>query len=171
MKRSFSFLYNGEKIQVAAERRGDTLTIEKDGRVYTLTLLPEHNGSTAVAAPGSPGPTDVPPGHAPAQAASAALSRVSQVSHSNQTPEALAAPEFPEASSAGGGEIPAPMTGVIKEVLVATGDRVEEGELLMIMEAMKMDIEVTSHFSGTVRKIHAQSNDSVKEGQPLVNIG
>ena len=154
MKRSFSFFYNGEKITVAAERQGDTLTIQRDGASYILTLLPGDDGVPGPAPPGAPAvvPAAVP--SAPA--------------HNHEPPGVSPSPSAP---AAGSGDIPAPMTGVIKEILVSLGDQVAEGELIMIMEAMKMDIEVTSHHTGSVEKIHVQPNDSVKEGQALVKIG
>jgi pyruvate carboxylase subunit B len=63
------------------------------------------------------------------------------------------------------------MTGVIKELLVAQGDSVQEGEPIMMMEAMKMDIEVSALSSGSVAEIYVQAGDNVKEGQALAKIG
>jgi pyruvate carboxylase subunit B len=63
------------------------------------------------------------------------------------------------------------MTGVVKDVMVSQGDSVQEGETIMMMEAMKMDIEVAALSSGSVAEIYVQSGDSVKEGQPLAKIG
>jgi biotin carboxyl carrier protein len=63
------------------------------------------------------------------------------------------------------------MTGVVKEIMVALGDSVKEGEKILIMEAMKMDIEVTAVRGGRVSAVLVKSNDNIKEGQPLIRIG
>ncbi len=62
------------------------------------------------------------------------------------------------------------MTGTIKEVKVAKGDSVSADQLVVIMEAMKMDIEVFSHISGTVSEIYLAPGSSVKENQPIIKL-
>ncbi len=66
------------------------------------------------------------------------------------------------------GAIPAPITGTIKEILVGAGDVLEVGSPVVMMEAMKMDIEVAATQSGTVREICVQPGESVKEHQALI---
>jgi len=175
VKRSFTFIYHGEEIDVTAERQGDTVTIERDGVPYTVALVPkafpvDNSPSIASSAAASSGtrearPTVVHGMKARAdEGASAAGNTLSE--HNTGGNNEAGNNEAGEA-----GEVPAPMTGVIKEILVAPGDSVEEGEKLMIMEAMKMDIEVSAFSGGSVQKIHVQQNENVKEGQPLVLIG
>jgi biotin carboxyl carrier protein len=62
------------------------------------------------------------------------------------------------------------MTGTIKQVMVAVGDVVKEGDHVMMMEAMKMDMEISAHQGGTVSVILCKVGDGVKENQPLVTI-
>jgi biotin carboxyl carrier protein len=85
---------------------------------------------------------------------------------------ALAAvPRFPEAGPgqvAGG--LLAPMPGSVLEVGVAPGDTVAAGQLLMIMEAMKMEHRVTAPHAGTVAAVHARPGDQVAAGDLLALI-
>ena len=62
------------------------------------------------------------------------------------------------------------MTGTIKEVLITVGDRVQENEQIVMMEAMKMDIEVAAPQGGTVVEILVEPGDGVRESQTLLRI-
>lgn len=62
----------------------------------------------------------------------------------------------------------APMPGLVVEVRVRPGDRVEAGSPLVVMEAMKMQNELTSELAGTVREVPARVNAAVETGAPLV---
>ena len=66
--------------------------------------------------------------------------------------------------------MPAPITGTIKEVLVNANERISAGERVMMMEAMKMDIEIVAPVSGTVAQVFVNAGDNVKENQPLFRI-
>lgn len=65
----------------------------------------------------------------------------------------------------------APLAGNIFKVLVNEGDEVSEGDIVIIMEAMKMETEVRINHSGTIRAIHVNEGDAVHSGQPLLSIG
>lgn len=73
-------------------------------------------------------------------------------------------------SSAQSTPIPAPLAGNIVRVEVAEGDFVEEGDLVLVLEAMKMETEVRASFSGTVQSIKVKSGDVVAVGDALVNL-
>lgn len=64
----------------------------------------------------------------------------------------------------------APMPGKILELMVAEGDDVEEGDPVIILEAMKMENELKSPASGTVVKVDIQANDNVEKNQSLLEI-
>ncbi len=64
--------------------------------------------------------------------------------------------------------IAAPMPGLIIRLAVQPGAAVQEGQTLLIMEAMKMEMEVKAHVAGTVASIEVAASDQVKQGQPLV---
>ena len=63
-----------------------------------------------------------------------------------------------------------PVTGLVIRVPVAPGQSVEAGELLLVLEAMKMETQVTAPRAGTVRKVHVEPGNSVKVGQVLVEL-
>ncbi|MDU5336545.1 biotin/lipoyl-containing protein [Enterococcus sp.] len=70
--------------------------------------------------------------------------------------------------SGGGKEVPAPMAGNILSVNVKTGDTVNAGDTLVILEAMKMENEIVSPTDGVVSSILVQSNQTVESGELLV---
>ncbi|WP_374289148.1 sodium-extruding oxaloacetate decarboxylase subunit alpha [Pseudomonas fluvialis] len=75
------------------------------------------------------------------------------------------------APSAGAGEAQkAPLAGNIFKVLVQAGDQVEEGELIMILEAMKMETEIRAFKSGTVGSVNVKVGDAVAVGDSLLTI-
>jgi len=64
----------------------------------------------------------------------------------------------------------APMAGTIFKVSVTPNQHVEDGDVILIMEAMKMETEVRSTHSGTIVSIEVKEGDAVTVGQPLVTI-
>ncbi|MCB5246921.1 MAG: biotin/lipoyl-binding protein [Candidatus Cloacimonetes bacterium] len=66
--------------------------------------------------------------------------------------------------------IRAPLPGSIIEVKVRPGEFVNEGQALLILEAMKMESEIHGNLSGKVLKVHVQKGDTVQEGDPLVEL-
>jgi len=78
---------------------------------------------------------------------------------------ALAAPA-PVASS--GITVDSPMAGHIIKINVEVGDQIAEGDVVLIMEAMKMETEVRSKTAGTVSAISVKEGDNVAVGDPLV---
>ena len=72
--------------------------------------------------------------------------------------------------TAGHDEIVAPMPGQVLRVLVAEGDLVEKGQTLLVVEAMKMQIELAAPHAGTVLSIAVVPGDKVLPGVPLVEI-
>jgi len=72
--------------------------------------------------------------------------------------------------TSGGSEVPAPLAGSIHKVSVSVGDRVEEGQVIMVLEAMKMETEVRSSTAGTVTAILVKEGDAVHAGDPLLKL-
>lgn len=64
----------------------------------------------------------------------------------------------------------APMTGQVTEVLVAAGDRVEEGDPLLVIVAMKMNNEIRSPATGTITQVDVEAGDAVDQGDPMLAI-
>lgn len=67
--------------------------------------------------------------------------------------------------------IVAPMPGMVVKVEVAEGDRVEAGEGVVIVEAMKMENELRASAAGVVSRVRVRAGDAVDKGQILVELG
>ncbi len=80
-------------------------------------------------------------------------------------------PAVHEASTvAEGSVVVAPMPGKVLRVLVREGDRVEAGQGLLTLEAMKMENEIPAPKNGTIKKILIKKGDTVNTGDPLIEI-
>ena len=66
--------------------------------------------------------------------------------------------------------VKATMPGTIVSFSVAVGDKVQEGQVVAILEAMKMENEITAPASGEVKSIHVEKGSSVVEGQVILQI-
>lgn len=62
------------------------------------------------------------------------------------------------------------MPGFVTRVLVSPGDSVEIGQPLLVIEAMKMQNEMTADVQGVVREVHVEADQTVRGGDPLVTI-
>ena len=74
------------------------------------------------------------------------------------------------AAVAGEGAVTAIMPGKIIQMLVAEGDQVEEGDVICILEAMKMENELKAPRSGTVKRLYVQTGQDVEMGAVLAEI-
>lgn len=132
------------------------LRVTVDGRVFEVMVeVLDEGGALAQAAP----IPAVAPASAPAQ-----------------TPIASAAVQAPAAPpkravSAGSGVVTSPLAGRIVEVHPKVGQQVSEGDLVVTLEAMKMNTQVFATCSGKVSQITAKPGDAVQEGDPLLSIG
>ena len=87
--------------------------------------------------------------------------------------QAVAAPQAaaPQAAPVGNAEdVPAPLAGNIWKVLVSPNQQVNEGDTLVILEAMKMETEIKAGHSGVVANINVKEGDSVTVGQVLLSL-
>ena len=92
-------------------------------------------------------------------------------------PAAAAAPKAapkkaaaPKAAAAGGTPISAPMNGTIVEVKVKVGDKVTNGTVVAVLEAMKMENDIVSDRDGVVAAVCVNKGDSVETGAAVVTI-
>jgi biotin carboxyl carrier protein len=82
--------------------------------------------------------------------------------------------EAPKAAPAGdvkGTPMTAPMPGMIVKYVKAVGDKVKEGETIVVLEAMKMENALPAPAGGTVKALNFSSGDSVKKGDVLAVVG
>lgn len=98
----------------------------------------------------------------------AAVQAVAQVAESAP---ASGAPVTPAVPAGAGRSINSPLPGVIVGVKVKVGDAVKDGQVVAVLEAMKMENEIQSEYSGTVLSINVSQGDSILEGAPIVTIG
>ena len=82
-----------------------------------------------------------------------------------------AAPAAAPAVTGSGDPVNAPMPGTILKVNVSAGQAVKEGDVLVILEAMKMENEIMAPKSGTVSQVLVSKGSTVETGAPLVVIG
>jgi len=68
------------------------------------------------------------------------------------------------------GTVYAPMPGRISKIIVHVGDTVQVGQPLLILEAMKMENEITSPRAGTVKQIHVSEGAAVNKNDPLITL-
>jgi glutaconyl-CoA/methylmalonyl-CoA decarboxylase subunit gamma len=73
-------------------------------------------------------------------------------------------------AGASGGVLASPMPGKVVKLLVAKGDMVQEGQTLVVMEAMKMQNELKTTLAGTVATIHVQEGATVETGTALITV-
>ncbi len=85
-------------------------------------------------------------------------------------PKAPAAPAAAPAGAAGAVAVKAPMPGNILDVKVAAGASVKAGDVLVILEAMKMENEIVAPQDGTVASINVHKGDTVNSGDTLVSM-
>ena len=92
------------------------------------------------------------------------------VARPSVAPEAPAAPAAAVAAGAGS-PIKAPLPGTITELKVNVGDTVKKGDILLVLEAMKMQNNIESEYDGTVTAITVKQGETVMEGAVLLTIG
>jgi acetyl-CoA carboxylase biotin carboxyl carrier protein len=68
-------------------------------------------------------------------------------------------------------QVEAHITGTVWKVEVAVGDTIEEGDTVVILESMKMEMPVEAEDEGTVTAILVEEGQAVSEGDPLVELG
>lgn len=143
--KTYSFKINGNKYNVAVNSvSGNIADVTVNGTSYQVEM------------------ENVPA--APVQAAPAAAPAAAPVA-------APAAPK-PAAAPAGAGKaVKSPLPGVIISINVNVGDAVKAGQVVAVLEAMKMENEIQAEFDGTVTAIHAAKGDSVLEGAAIVTLG
>ena len=130
-------------VVAAAPKKSDpqTYSVAVDGQLFTVQVGPE--GSIDGITPAS----------------------------SSATPLTAAAPSAPAAPVGAGEDIPAPLAGNIFKVLASEGEQVNEGDVLLVMEAMKMETEIRASKSGVVQSVLVREGDAVAVGEALFTIG
>ena len=147
----FKFDINGSKYEVEIKSiDGSIAEVDVNGNLYQVNLEGDGQISAPVARPAAK-PTATPAAATTPAAKPAA------------TPTAAPA----EAAGQGSKTIKAPLPGSVLKVLVEPGTAFKEGDILMVMESMKMENNITAECSGTITKVVAPVGTSVLQDDVL----
>ena len=124
--------------------------ITVDGKQYNVTVEDLSEGSSLLYP--APGSMTIPSPQAAAPAAAA------------PAPAAAKA-------AAGAGDVVSTLGGVVESIPVSVGQAVNQGDKVVIIEAMKMKTPMVAHVAGKITAIHVKAGDAVEAGQALVSIG
>ncbi len=145
--KEYKFKINGNDYNVAINSvEGNLASVTVNGTPYQVELENAPAAAPVQAVPATPVA-------APAPAAAA--------------PAASPAPQ----PSGSGKAVTSPLPGVIIALKVNVGDTVKPGQVVAVLEAMKMENDIEAEFGGTVTAINVAKGDSVLEGAPIVTIG
>ena len=136
---------DGKPIQASLTplNNGGLVLLRKENRARELHVLPQGNSAYAVMVNGR--------------------HLIAQVEKSNGKPKK-------RVEQANKGAISAPMPGMVVDILVEEGQQVDSGEPLVILESMKMQMQLRSPFSGQVSKVAVCSRAQVEKGTLLVQV-
>lgn len=133
------------KLRISVEGKTYEVDVEvveegPGGPIYGSTSV----HSSTVTAPAAPRPASAAPVRAPA------------------------APAASSSTASGDKVVKAPIVGTVMQLKVAPGDEVSVNQVLLVMEAMKMETNVASPIAGKVKTIRVSGGEAVKAGQVLV---
>ncbi len=136
---------NGKPIQASLTplNNGGLVLLRKENRARELHVLPQGNSAYSVMVNGR---------HLIAQVEKGNAKKNKSTNQDNK------------------GDLVAPMPGMVVAVLVKEGQQVERGEPLVVLESMKMQMQLRSPFAGTVKKVSADCKTQVEKGALLVQV-
>ena len=147
--KEYKYIINGKEYAVNIENlQGNQASVTVNGKAYDVEIVGQAPKKiTPVAKPAAPA---AKPAAAPAAAA--------------------AAPAAAAAAPGEGTPFKAPLPGTINDIKVAVGQTVNVGDVVLILEAMKMENEITAEKAGTITSITVNKGDSVMEGTTMFTI-
>lgn len=151
--KEYKYIINGNEYSVNIETiEGNQASVTVNGKAYDVEIVgKEVKKAKPVVAPAPVAPKAA----APAPAAKPA-----------------AAPAPAAAAPAGAGEaFKAPLPGTIVDIKASVGQQVNVGDVVLILEAMKMENEITAEKAGTITAITVNKGDTVMEGTTMFTIG
>jgi len=169
-----------ENIEVAEHQIDDVLIYAQFPQVGLHFLKNRHNPNAFEPVPGTE-PDVAPLAAAPATAAGPEQFQVSVngtqydvvVAAGGEITQLSSAPATSPTSASASTtthEVYAPMAGSVIDILVNAGDVIEDNQLVMIIEAMKMETEIRANQGGTVKSIHINKGDAIQVNQPLITL-
>ena len=182
-----------EELKGLAEEKGITLADSLDDDVLIYAQFPQvglkflenrNNPDAFEPVPGTePEPAAASPAVAPASTGTTEAYNISvngQAYHVVVSPEGTvqnvapaatpAAAPAPAAPAGGSTDVPAPLAGNIFKINVTVGQQINQGDVIMVLEAMKMETEVRASEAGTVAAILVKEGDAVQVGETLLRL-
>ncbi|MEI2693151.1 MAG: biotin/lipoyl-containing protein [Anaerolineae bacterium] len=164
MKTEFSYQVGDEIKTVVVQREGDCFQVTIGDATYQIRAQrPEHGRLNL----------QVGDRRLRAHVASDGLRRYVGMAGQTWTLERPQPQQKRRGAAAGGpgaGSLEAAMPGLVLDVLVAEGDEVTQGQPLVLLSAMKMELRIAAPAAGRVLKIHCQAGQVVERGQVLVEM-
>ena len=159
---SFEFLHEGELIAGGLEREGEHFRVTVGETTYQLHPVGENLYTASVNG----------------SRVNVAVKKYKDTIYVDIDSVLIELREATEDNVAGGAgdhggdkdKIYAPMPGKIVKILVGEGDEVEQGQGLVVVEAMKMENEIRAALDGTVKTVHVTGDQTVNKGDPLVTL-
>jgi biotin carboxyl carrier protein len=132
-----------------------TYKVKRQGKEYTVSVTDKAGGGSTVTIEGREFEVELVDGEA----------RLGAPASTPIIPVAV-----PAVDSANGGSICAPIPGQVVSILVNVGDSVDAGQVVLKLEAMKMENDITSPISGIVEEIFASEGSEPRVGELLMRI-
>ncbi len=150
--KKYNYVINGVSYEVTISEESElSAKVEVNGELYTVEKQKKGKGGEAAQV--------VRQRATPASTPAAAAAPVA------------AAPRPAAANTAGGDAMPSPLPGVVTKVAVSQGQQVKEGDLVVVLESMKMENELKAPRSGRIVSVNCAQGQQVIEGDILLVIG
>lgn len=159
---SRTFRYRGEKIEIAARRQGGTVILVESGG-DNLEWGVQRVGSHEYVA-------REPRDNAHAHTVFAVRDRNACWVHLDGRTYRLENIIERGGGAAAPGSLAAPIPATVQEVLVANGDAVDEGQVLLVLSAMKMQLEIRAPNAGVVGNLRVEAGDQVDGGAEILTV-
>ena len=147
--KEYKYIINGKEYAVNIDNlSGNQASVTVNGKAYDVEIVGKEVKKAAPVAKPAAAPAAKPAAPAAAKPAAA-----------------------PAAAAGEGTPFKAPLPGTINDIKVAVGQQVNVGDVVLILEAMKMENEITAEKAGTITSITVSKGDSVMEGTTMFTIG
>ena len=176
----FEALAKEKSLRVADEQIDDVLTYALfpqigmkflENRDNPSAFEPVPTGEPEVAAPASSGSTEAYTVVVDGHAYNVSVGPGGKVADIQSAPAAVTTAVPAPAAGGAGQAVPAPLAGNIFKINTAAGQMVKSGDVIMVLEAMKMETEVRAPSDGVVQTINVKEGDVVQVGDTLITLG
>ena len=186
LTKEFLQLATEKGIDVADNEIDDVLTYALFPQIGLKFLMNRRNPDAFEPAPGSEPKPEPAPASAPAAAAvgteaytvtvngkaySVTVAAGGEIQQVTPATAAASQPAGVRAAAGSGTPLPAPLAGNIVKINVSDGQQIKAGDVVIIMEAMKMETEVRAQSAGVVTSIPVKEGDAVQVGDTLLTLG